>query len=99
MADIRNKHASLPGHKMPMETRVHYEDLTDSIIPVYPIYIQATQCGVYKISFADHAKSMRNRITRRSKPIKNKSFKSEATSPFTNYNGEFDYAKILSPWH
>ena len=99
MAIVRNKHNSLPGHKMPMETRVHNEDLTDSIIPVYPIYIQATQQGVYKISFADHAKSMRNRTNHRQKPIKNKSVKSEATSPFTNYNGEFDYDKILSQRH
>ena len=83
MADIRNKHNSLPGHKMPLDARVYYEDITDSIIPVYPIYLQATKCGAYKISFSDHSKSMKNTV-RRLQSIQNRSTKSEFVSPFAS---------------
>ena len=83
MADIRNKHNSLPGHKMPMEIRAHYEDITDSIIPVYPMYMHATKCGAYKISFSDHSKSMKN-VVHRLQSIQNRSTKSEFVSPFAS---------------
>lgn len=49
MANIRNKHASLPGHKIPLDARAYYEDITDSIIPIYPIYI-------YRQLIMEHAK-------------------------------------------
>lgn len=85
MAIVRNKHASLPGHKMPMETRVHYEDITDSIIPVYPLYIHATKLGGYKISFSDHSRSMKN-VVHRLQSMQNRSIKSEFVSPFKPSN-------------
>lgn len=81
MADIRNKHNSLPGHKIPLDARVCYEDITDSIIPVYPMYIHATKRGAYKISFSDHSKSMKNTV-RRLQSMQNRSIKSEFVSPF-----------------
>lgn len=85
MAIVRNKHVSLPGHKMPMETRVHYEDITDSIIPVYPLYIHATKLGGYKISFSDHSRSMKN-VVHSLQSMQNRSVKSEYVSPFTPNN-------------
>lgn len=49
MANIRNKHASLPSHKIPLDARAYYEDIADSVIPVYPIYI-------YRQLIMEHAK-------------------------------------------
>lgn len=85
MAIVRNKHASLPGHKIPIDARVHYEDITDGIIPVYPMYIHATKRGAYKISFSDHSKSMKNTV-HRLQSIQNRSIKSEFVSPFALNN-------------
>lgn len=85
MAIVKNKHASLPGHKLPLEARVYYEDITDSIIPVYPIYIHATKLGGYKISFSDHSRSMKN-VVHSLQPMQNRSVKSEYVSPFAPNN-------------
>lgn len=86
MANIRNKHASLPGHKMPLDARAYYEDITDSIIPIYPIYIQATHHGARKISFSDHSRSVKNVNTHRLQSMQNRSIKSEIISPFVTNN-------------
>lgn len=86
MANIRNKHASLPGHKMPLDARAYYEDITDSIIPVYPIYIPATHQGARKISFSDHSRSMKNVNKHHLQSMQTRSIKSEIISPFVTNN-------------
>lgn len=86
MANIRNKHASLPGHKMPLDARAYYEDITVNIIPVYPIYILATHHGARKISFSDHSRSVKNVSKHRLQSMQNRSIKSKIISPFADNN-------------
>ncbi len=86
MANIGNKHASLPSRKITLDARAYYEDITDSVIPVYPIYIPATHHGARKISFSDHSRSVKNVNTYRSQSMQNRSIKSEIISPFVTNN-------------
>lgn len=46
-----------------------------------PMYMHATKCGAYKISFSDHSRSMKN-VVHCLQSMQNRSIKSKFVSPF-----------------
>lgn len=87
MANIRKSYI------MPLKAKAHQEDLAISTILVCPLHMRAKQLIRYKISFSDHARSMRNVVKHRLIPMQNKSLKSEPTSPFAAYKINIDVSR------